>query len=213
MNKVFNPESPLMSGLSRALDLMILNILWVVCSLPIITFGAATTAVYYVTFRLNEGKDEHIIRSFFKSFASNFRQSTIIWLILLAAGVVIAGDIRLAFFTDLMGSLRYVMMAFSVLLAVVWLAVLSWVFVLQSRFENPVKQTLKNACLLAILNIPTTVLSVAAIAASVWVTLSVLDSILIWMFIGYALIAYFLTKRYRSLLVRFENQGETPDQN
>ncbi len=213
MNKVFNPESPLMSGLSRALDLMILNILWVVCSLPIITFGAATTAVYYVTFRLNEGKDEHIIRSFFKSFASNFRQSTIIWLILLAVGVVIAGDIRLAFFTDLMGSLRYVMMAFSVLLAVVWLAVLSWVFVLQSRFENPVKQTLKNACLLAILNIPTTVLSVAAIAASVWVTLSVLDSILIWMFIGYALIAYFLTKRYRSLLVRFENQGETPDQN
>lgn len=202
-----------MSGLSRALDLMILNILWVVCSLPIITFGAATTAVYYVTFRLNEGKDEHIIRSFFKSFASNFRQSTIIWLILLAVGVVIAGDIRLAFFTDLMGSLRYVMMAFSVLLAVVWLAVLSWVFVLQSRFENPVKQTLKNACLLAILNIPTTVLSVAAIAASVWVTLSVLDSILIWMFIGYALIAYFLTKRYRSLLVRFENQGETPDQN
>lgn len=69
-----------------------LNLLWFVCCIPIVTIGASTTALYYASLKIARGEDQGVARLFFRSFRENFRQSTVLWLILLAAGLLLGGD-------------------------------------------------------------------------------------------------------------------------
>ena len=69
-----------------------LNLLWFICCIPIVTAGASTTALYYVTLKMVKDEESGLTRAFFHSFKENFRQGTIIWLILLAAGIVLGID-------------------------------------------------------------------------------------------------------------------------
>lgn len=210
MSQIFHEDSFLMRGLSRFTDLVILNILWVLCSLPVVTIGAAATAVYDVLMRQAEGREPAVVKAFFRSFRVNFRQSTALWLILLVVGGVAAVDLYVGFFTDLAwdGPVRIVVMGFSVLLALVWLMVLSWVFVLQGHFDNPVGTTLKNALLVGVLNIPSTLLFALSTAACLWLTLSFPAAFPFWMFLGYALVAFLLTKRYLPIVKKLEPTQE-----
>ena len=78
MNRLFSLDGKLFHILSRIADLILLNVLWLLSSLPIITIGASTTALYYVMLKIVKNEDSYIIRSFFHSFFQNIRQSTII---------------------------------------------------------------------------------------------------------------------------------------
>ena len=89
---IFNYDNPVWRFIGKLGDLIILNILWIVCSIPVFTAGASTTAVYYVTLKLVRDEDDSTIRSFFRSFKSNFKQATAKWLILLAAAIVLDFD-------------------------------------------------------------------------------------------------------------------------
>ena len=80
---IFNYDNPVWRFIGKLGDLMILNILWVICSIPIFTMGASTTAVYYVTMKLVRGDDGYTLRNYFKSFKENFKQATVIWLLML----------------------------------------------------------------------------------------------------------------------------------
>lgn len=85
----FNYDNPVWRFIGKLGDLILLNILWIVCSIPVFTIGASTTAVYYVTLKLVRDEGDSTIRSFFHSFKGNFRQATAIWMVLLAAGIVL----------------------------------------------------------------------------------------------------------------------------
>ena len=101
---LFNYDNPVWRFIGKLGDLILLNILWIVCSIPIVTAGAATTAVYYVTLKLVRDENDGTIKNFFHSFKENFVQSTIIWVILLAAGALLAFDFWF-FLTGQMNSL------------------------------------------------------------------------------------------------------------
>ena len=92
MGRFFDLDSPLMSALNKLADLIILNILVIICSLPVFTIGASMTALHYVVLKMVRNEEGYIIKSFFKSFKQNFRQATIIWLILLVLIGVLIGD-------------------------------------------------------------------------------------------------------------------------
>lgn len=94
MGSFFNMDSPVMRFLSRLCDLMILNILCLICCIPIVTIGASITALYSVTLKMVKGEDSYIAKGFFKGFRQNFKISTIIWLILLVIGALLAFDFR-----------------------------------------------------------------------------------------------------------------------
>ncbi len=70
-------------------QLIALNLLWIVCSLPVITAGASTTALFYCTLKLHKDGDIRVFHDFFKSFKQNFKQSTLIWILMAAAGIFI----------------------------------------------------------------------------------------------------------------------------
>ena len=73
-------------------QLIALNLLWIVCSLPVITAGASITALYSVMFKIIKKEEGYIIKSFLKAFRQNFKQSTIIWLLLIGTGYIVGYD-------------------------------------------------------------------------------------------------------------------------
>ena len=78
--KFFNMDSPLMRFMTKVADLMILNFLFIVTSLPVVTMGAAWTALYYVTMKMVKDEEGAIVKAYFHSFRQNFRQATVLWL-------------------------------------------------------------------------------------------------------------------------------------
>ncbi|MCD7859741.1 MAG: YesL family protein [Firmicutes bacterium] len=134
-----------MQLLSKVFDLILLNLLTIVCSLPIITIGASLSGLCYSVNHMIEGEG-YPLRDYFKAFASNFRQATALWLIWLAAAVLIIAGLGFYIGQD---GLNTLLVAFALLVlgaaALIWLLSFSWVFILQSRFDNPVKVTARNA--------------------------------------------------------------------
>ena len=86
MSSFFNMDSPIMRFLSRVCDLIILNLLTIVCCIPVFTAGASITALFSVTLKMVKGEESYIVRGFFKGFKENFKQSTIIWIIVAVIG-------------------------------------------------------------------------------------------------------------------------------
>lgn len=149
---LFNYDNPVWRFIGKLGDLILLNVLWLVCSIPVFTIGASTTAVYYVTLKLVRDEDDSTIKSFFRSFKSNFKQATVIWLILAAAGVILGFDFW--FFTTgqmpLPGAAKMLLAAVSGGMLLIYLFIFTYVFPLQSRFYNPVKRTMFNAFFMSV---------------------------------------------------------------
>lgn len=148
---IFNYDNPVWRYIGKFGDLMLLNVLWIICSIPIFTIGASTTAVYYVTMKLVRNDDGYTFRSFFKSFKENFKQATIIWLLMLATGIILGFD--LYFFLMVVNGnsmFRTIFTAVIGAFTIIWLFIFSYVFPLQCRFYNPVKKTLFNAFFMSI---------------------------------------------------------------
>lgn len=85
---MFGIDSKFYEVVSRIADLVVLNLLFVLCSLPIITIGASTTALYGVTKKMAENREGYIFRNYFRLFKENFKQSTIMWIILLLFALI-----------------------------------------------------------------------------------------------------------------------------
>lgn len=151
---LFNYDNPVWRFIGKLGDLIILNILWMVTSIPIFTVGASTTALYYVTLKLVRDEDGYTLKSYFKSFKENFRQATIIWLIMLAAGLLLGFDLYFFLYMQTEASkLRTVMVTVFGSLILVYACILTYVFPIQSRFYNPIKKTLFNAFFMSIRHI------------------------------------------------------------
>ncbi len=147
----FNYDNPIWRFIGKFCDIMILNVLWLICSIPLVTMGAATTAVYYVTLKLVRDEEGPTIRSFFKSFKENLKQATALWLIMLAAGLLLGFD--LYFFLAIQkepSMLRTVMLALLGGFSLIYLFTSLFVFPVQARFYNPVKRTLFNAFFMSV---------------------------------------------------------------
>lgn len=156
MGKFLDMDSPVMRILNRVGDLMIMNFLMIFCCIPVITAGAAFTAMHYVLLKIVRGQEGYLIKGFFKSFKENFRQATLIWLLMLLVIAVYVGDSLIFNYSALTFPKPLVIAIVAVAVLLAMMAV--YVFPLQARFENSVKNTLKNAMILAFANLPKTLL-------------------------------------------------------
>lgn len=108
---LFNYDNPVWRFIGKLWDVLVVNILWIICSIPVVTAGASTTAMYYVTLKLARDEDGYTIRSFFKSFKENFKQATAIWLIFLLTGMLLAFDVYYFIKMAAPSSLRTIMIS------------------------------------------------------------------------------------------------------
>jgi len=90
--KLFSVDGKFLSGFNKVTDLVTLNLLWLLCCIPIVTIGASTSALYQVSIQIVEDRDSYIARSFFQAFRENFKQATIVWLCTLIVGAVLISD-------------------------------------------------------------------------------------------------------------------------
>ena len=210
MSKIFDLESPLMSGLGKFADLIILNLITIVCCIPVFTIGAAITALHFVCLKMVRDEETYVIKSYFKSFRQNFKQATAIWLIELVVFGVLLFDIYL------MGhaGITFPVWLPSALLAVDALVFMLGihVFPLLARFENTVATTIKNSVMVGILTLPKTILMVIICAVPV-VLIYFFEQVLapLMLLIGISGPAFMCALLYNKTFKRFEPQQEDKD--
>lgn len=193
MSKLFRMDSPLMRFLTKIADLMVLNILFCVTSIPLITIGASWTALYSVTLKMVRDEEGSVSRSYFRSFRQNFKQATLLWLGVLVVLALLVLDIRVL--NGMAGGTAPGLLRVGVeILALLGIMVLQYLFPSLARFEASLADTLKNACMMALAHLPKTALMTAAAVGAVWITLinntTIAIGLMGWPLIGFALMAF-----------------------
>ena len=161
-----------------------------------------------------KNEEGYIFRGFLKAFKSNFKQSTLIWLILLLLGIVWTVDFRVAGFMP--GMAGIILRAIFLALGFILLSVMIYIFPLTARYENGIKATFKNALILTVAKLPYTFLMVAivvaAVFASLWSAFTLLFSLPLWLVIGVSLIAWVNSYILRRVFVVFEGSDSTAEE-
>lgn len=158
MGQLFNIESKFFQGITKLGNLVILNLIFLFSCLPIVTIGASLTALYTVTLKMAVNKESYIVKSYFKAWKENWKQATLIWLMLLGILAVLLLDANLCM--KLQGGLVTVLVILLRIFLLVWVMVFSYVFAVVAQFSNTIKGTLKNAFVMSAGNLLPTIVVV-----------------------------------------------------
>ena len=147
MDRFFSMDNKFFTFMGKVADLCILNIVCLICCIPIVTAGASITAMFFVTMKMVKNEESYIIKSFFKSFRQNFKQATVINLIMLAVAAILYVDLRIV---NQMGQpisqiLHVIFLAFTVLYAMVFM----YIYPVLAKFYNSTRNTFINAVLMS----------------------------------------------------------------
>lgn len=143
-------EGFLADFLNRLIDLILLNALWFLCSLPIFTLGASTCALYKVTMLYAFHEDLPVTKTFFRAFRKNFRKATALFLIFSAAGLFLTADLWCALQWEI--SIKFLIVVLILSAGYFYLAVLSHVFPVLTYFDTGIKESIRKAFLLSMKN-------------------------------------------------------------
>lgn len=209
---MFKSDSPLVNFLNKITDIVLLNILLIVVSLPIITIGAAWTAAYYVTVKMVKNEESYLLKDFFKSFRQNFFQATTIWMI----NIVVVGIYSLALYTCSGGSIDSMsrsMFVVFVIIGVCIAAMMVFVYPILSHFDNTVANTIRNAALLSIGNLPYAVWFMALSALPVIILCTPLGSraLPILLIVGLSGPIYICSFGWQKIFIRLEPREVSED--
>ena len=154
-------ENPVMRALSTTADLIVLNLLTILCCLPVVTVGAALTALNTAAIKIVRGEETAPVKDYFRAFRVNFKKGTVLGLIFLLVFAVLL--------VDYLAAGNAVPIARPVIAAVALLVLMlgQYAFALLARYENTLRGTLKNALLLSIGYFPRT-LGMAVFAVVLW---------------------------------------------
>jgi uncharacterized membrane protein YesL len=133
--------------LRRMFDLMVLNVLWLLCCLPVFTFGPASSALARVMITLVRGGSEAVAKNYFLAFRRDFGRAVVLGLIGLAGLAIAVSDILFAI--SLSGGMRIIFLIVAVLVSSLVFSYLAYVFALHAFFENSVIGQIRNALSLA----------------------------------------------------------------
>lgn len=159
MSRFFNPDNPVMEFIAKVFDLVILNLIFIFSCVPIITIGASTSALSYVTFKMVRGEDPYIWRNFWKSFRQNFKQGTLVRIFSILIFIFLGMDFYIinSQNTSLFAVVRILLW----IVCAVALSVFLYVFPVISHFVCTTKQALKNALLMTFGHLPYTLMMLA----------------------------------------------------
>lgn len=192
MESLFSADSVLMRGLTRLADVMILNLIFIATSLPVVTLGASLTALNFTAMRIATGECNAVTGDYFRSFRRNFRQATVIGLLLalliavLAAWYVVVTNLAFGPLAEL------ILLAIWYVLAFNFAAAVLFVFPYLASFEGRTRDVLRNARLLSWKHPLTTLAALAIITLGVVVTVFCPQATgygLFWFLIDFAAIA------------------------
>lgn len=214
MNGMFRYDNKFFMLLGKLTDMVILNIVFLITCIPLFTIGTAFVAMYDVTMRMVKNEESYIIRSYLKSFKSNFKKSTPIWLVIAAIGGVLIFDLQIVNQQDsyMWYLLRSLLLS---LLLMEWIMV-AYMAPLQAKFELTYKQLIKNSLIMAMKHMLTTI-SIVVMNSVLLLLLFSDESILfyvinVYVLIGFAFCAYInsmlITRVFDKYLEEEQDNGE-----
>lgn len=158
MGRFFDYDNPILKTIGKIGDVVYLSAFWLLCSLPIFTIGASTTALYYALNKVVRHNRGYSWSEFFQSFKANFKQSTIIWLVVLGIYLIGIADCyfaRILFDTVPLAKVLFLFFVVLIFFVTMWVV---YLFPYVARFGNTTQAILKNCALIAIANFPKTFL-------------------------------------------------------
>jgi uncharacterized membrane protein YesL len=157
MAKIMNMDSTLIRGFSRIADFVMLNFLFIVTCLPVFTLGVALSSLYAMLFRISNRAEGRIFKSYFREFKSNFKKGVPLGLLFLGLGALIAVNFRFVYGREISGITGVIIILLGVV-SMLYLMMGIYAFALQARFENTLRNTVKNALLMSVRHFPRTLL-------------------------------------------------------
>ncbi|MDO4438508.1 MAG: YesL family protein [Eubacteriales bacterium] len=155
---MFNYDNAFWRFMGRVGDFTLLSILFLLCSIPLVTFGAALCAVYSVIFSILESRDQGMLRGYLKGLRQSFKHGIILSVLFIIIFGVIYIDIRLFPLMGLPQIVFYSLLGFTLFTFILALSIFIYVFPLEARYTNTLAALIKNAILLSIKNLPKTIL-------------------------------------------------------
>lgn len=206
LEKIFNYDNPVFRIIVKFGKLWVLNMLWILCSIPIFTIGAATTALIYSCMKLKD-EDGNIIKNFFHSFKHNFLQANIIGILYMLIGTILAFDIIYWNHADRTGV--KIFWAISIAFILIYFISLIYVFAVLARFVNSIKNTIIYSFLVAIYNIKYTIIILFTVGIFIYINVS---GYFIFNFLsinfGIGILVYILSIFYDKVFQKFYKNKE-----
>ena len=210
MSKFYNADNPFTKFMYRLGNIVLLNVYFLVCCLPIVTIGASLTAMNKVAYTLGETVDTKITSLFFKTFVSNLLDSTLIW-------IIIAGIATMAGYTayvgiKMAGTKGTVLCVVGFALIITMLLIFTYVFMLIARYDNLPTRQIFNAFMISVGNFGWTIVIwlIWGLPIIAFITVPYLLQILgwVWILCGFAFLGALTAKIYRRLLKKVEQNED-----
>lgn len=158
MASFFNYDNKFSSSFNQALNIFCIGLFWLFSSIPIFTIGAASSAAYYTMNKVVRHHRGYVWQEYWSAFRSNFKQGTVIGLIFLVFAVLMGVELYLTRVMAEAGSSFAQMWMIFALLLILELMVWFYIYPNIARFQNTNKAIIKNSILMAVANLPQTVL-------------------------------------------------------
>lgn len=204
MGTIFN--SDFMYGLSKLVDMIILNLIYVLTCLPVFTIGAANVAMYEVALKLEEDTESYVFKSYLEAFKNNFKIGTKVWCIMLMIMSVIFVDLIYAGTNS--GMISNVLYIVVLSITTIFGLLSAFIFPVMAKFENQWKIHMKNALLMALAHLPYTILLILINSVGFMIMLVVPRTIIVgipvYLFIGFSGSAYICSMIYNRIFTKYE---------
>ncbi|MFL2104723.1 YesL family protein [Desemzia sp. FAM 23991] len=201
MKNLFSTEGKIYYGMTKIYQLVILNIIFLVLCVPIITMGAAITALYGTTFKMIKDEEKNVSQTFFIIFKKEFQSGTKIWLIYL--GLLALFIFSYSFLRTLF-SQNIIFFYFFMLLISLGILTTIYVFPVLSIFDNRIMNTFKNSFFLAIKHAPQSILLfLIALFLLVIVPIYFEKLFFLWLTVGYSLTVYISAHIFRFIFEKY----------
>ena len=199
---IFSVDGGVARFLTRLGNLFVLNLLTIVCSIPIFTIGAAMTALYTVTLKLTRGEEGNLVAGYFKAFRDNFKQTTLVWLA--GGGLILFMMFDIWLLRLMEGTFGQVYRIILFVLILFFVMIIVYAFALLARFENTIKNTIKNALVLSLGKPLPAVLVVFFTILPILVLMFSYRFVIVDILIGASGPAYLASNYFASIFKRYE---------
>lgn len=206
MGKLFNLDSPILRVLGTLADMCLLNIMTILCCLPVFTAGASITAMHYVLLKMVRNEEGYVWKDFWKSFKENLWQGMAIGSILLIFVAFFLVDCYI--FKGMVETVSVPMLAIAGAFALFLYMIYLYAFPLLAHFHNTVLGTIKNAFFVGVMAFPQTILMMIVTALPIVLIYQYAQILPLIIMFGFTAPAYFCAWMYSKTFKKIEPKTE-----
>ena len=199
---------------TRVADLMILNFLFILCSLPVITIGASSAALYTVTLRMCRSTETYIVKEFFSAFRRNLKQGVVLHIVLLVLFIILVLDLYVLWNIMEYAILFKWLFGMLLLLSVIFLMASTYIYPLLAQFNNTVKGYIRSAIVLSFKHFHYTLMflliKALPIAAALMIENALEWEILIFLLIGLSGLSFLESNFFVIIFKQYIPTGDNP---